>query len=217
MVKQISNMSKICHGILLSIALILSSTGIAVAQIKSPQPPFDIEQFKPSSDNKTLYGDYRRKWNRLSGFELSSLHWNQFVAVFINQSEDVYRNNYIEYLRTSQDDWDDEDEDEEETETVSKFKPYPVGTIVVKEGFDSSQGKPGEALFISIMKKREKGFDTANGDWEYMQFDPRGKTMLKGKATKANVQAQCAGCHLNVADRDYVFSTFYTGKIDRLP
>lgn len=193
----------------------IGSFGAAVAKTKTPKPPFDIEQFRPAKENKDLYGDYRSNWRRLSGFELSSLHWNQFVAVFINQSEEIYRNNYIEYLRSSQDDWDDEDEDEEETETTSQFKAYPVGTIVAKEGFDSSEGKPGNATFISIMRKREKGFDSANGDWEYLQFDANGQTLLKGKATQTNVQTQCAACHVNVADRDYVFSTFYTGKINK--
>lgn len=217
MLKTISKINRIFCALLLSITLMLTNLTSVLAQEAKPQPPFNIEQFKPSKENTKLYGEYRRKWHRLSGFELSSLHWNQFVSIFINQSPNIYRNNYLEYLRSSQDDWDDDwdDEDEEGKQTQSKFKAYPVGTVIAKEGFDSSKGKPGNALFISIMRKREKGYDSANGDWEYLQFDPNGQTLLKGKATQKDVQAQCASCHLNVADRDFIFSSFYTGSIEK--
>lgn len=181
-------------------------------------PPFDIEHFKPKKENAQLYGDYRKKWNRLSGFELSSLHWNQFVAVFINQAEDVYRNNYIQYLRTSQDDWDeDEDEDEREDEIREDtvYKTYPIGTILAKEGFDSSLGKPGTPIFISMMLKQPNGYDPEFGDWQYLKYSADGTTLVSGKASDPNIKAQCGACHLNVSERDFVFSTFYTGNIEK--
>lgn len=178
--------------------------------------PFTVSHFKSSKENTGLYGDYRKKWTRLTGFELSSLHWNQFVAVFINQSPEIYRNNHIEYLRTSQDDYDedeDEDEDEEGSAAVSRFKHYPVGTMVAKEGFTSNEGKPGSPTFLVIMKKREKGYDPSHGDWEYMQFAPDGTTMIRGKGSDPAVSKLCSSCHINVADRGYIFSSFFSGSV----
>lgn len=195
--------------------LILSTSGLLFGQLayskQAKQNPFNISQFKATKANQALYGDYRKKWLRMSGFELSSLHWNQFVAVFINDNPEVYRNNYLEYLRTSQD-YDDEGEDEEEETTPkSNFKAYPAGTLLAKEGYTSHQGKPGDPTFLVIMKKHPNGFDDENGNWEYMQFSTDGQTLMRGKASDPKVKVLCSGCHLNVADRDYVFGTFFSG------
>jgi hypothetical protein len=187
-------------------------SGIAHSSHPAAAHPFKISQFKVSKENIGLYGDYRSKWLRMSGFELSTLHWNQFVAIFVNQSSDVYRANYIEYLRTSQDDYDEVDEEEDEKgNVISKYKKYPPGTMLAKEGFNSHQGKPGDPTFLVIMKKHEAGYDTANGNWEYMQFAVDGTSLLRGKGSDPAVMKLCAGCHTNVADRDYVFSSFFSG------
>jgi hypothetical protein len=190
---------------ILALATFFYSTA-AVSEVAS-KSPFSVEQFAPAKDNPALYANYRSKWFRLTGFELSSLHWNQFVAVFINQSPEIYRNNYVEYFRTSQDDWDD---NEDEEARVSQFKTYPVGTMVAKEGYTSHQGKPGELTFLVVMKKREKNYDAKNGDWEYMKFAPDGTTLMRGKGSDPQVLAECAGCHINVAYRDYIFATFFS-------
>lgn len=195
----------------ITIALLSAQTN--AEDTKKVDSPFKIEQFKPSAENSNLYKDYRKDWIRLSGFELSALHWNQFVAVFTNQAADIYRNNYLEYVRTSQDDYDeDEEEEDEDGNIITKYKPYPEGTVIIKEGFSSSEGKPGAPIFIVLMKKHPKGYDTTNGDWEYMKFTSDGSEIMRGKASDPAVAAQCANCHINVADRDYVFSSFFSGK-----
>ena len=148
----------------------------------------------------------------MSGFELSALHWNQFVTIFVNQSADIYRHNYLEYLRVTQDDYDEEEDENEDGDIISRFKSYPVGTIIAKEGYDSSNGKPGIPLFIVMMKKHPPGYDPKFGDWEYMKFTADGKTLLQGKSSEPQVNAQCAQCHINVGDRDYIFSSFFSGK-----
>ena len=210
-------MKKLLCRLMLVPLLALSGLFSAVAADKTPTNPFNITQFKASKENKALYGDYRKKWLRLTGFELSSLHWNQFVAVFINQNPEIYRVNYLEYLRTSQDDYDDDDDDEEEEDedapVKNNFKTYAIGTMVAKEGYTSHQGKPGLPTFLVMMKKHPKGYDDNNGNWEYMKFSTDGQTLLRGKASQPQVQIECAGCHVNVADRDYIFGTFYSGAI----
>ncbi|MFT4925984.1 MAG: hypothetical protein ACI8WB_002079, partial [Phenylobacterium sp.] len=111
------------------------------------------------------------------------------------------------------DDYDeDEEEEDDDGEVVSKFKSYPVGTMIAKEGFTSHQGKPGDPTFLVIMKKHKKGYDPTNGNWEYMQFTTDGKTMLRGKGSDPAITTQCAGCHINVADRDFVFSSVFSGS-----
>jgi hypothetical protein len=188
---------------------ILLSTSVHSADtvIKNP---FNITQFKASKPNAALYKDYRKNWARVTGFELSSLHWNQFVAVFINQSADIYRKNHIEYLRTSQDDWDD---DEEEETTKKGYTSYPVGTTIVKEGYTSHEGKPGAPLFLVLMKKHKAGYDAKYGNWEYMKFSTDGTTLLQGKSSDPQVMIECTNCHMNVAERDHVFGTFFTGTV----
>ena len=214
MLKKVAILNLLLVGIAAVWLLVFSSS----ANSEHPQPknPFAMAIFNPSKANIPLYGDYRAKWSRMTGFELSSLHWNQFVAIFINQSPEVYRNNYVEYLRTSQDDYDEEeDEDENGDPKPSKFKQYPVGTMLAKEGYSSHKGKPGEPTFLVIMKKREKGYDPASGNWEYMQFAPDGTTMLRGKGSEPTIAKLCSGCHINVADRDYIFSSFFSGSSSR--
>lgn len=183
------------------------------ANAKDPlQNPFNITQFKANKENQALYGNYRKKWMRVTGFELSSLHWNQFVTVFLSNSPEIYRANYLEYLRESQDDYDDEDEDED-APSKSNYTLYPVGTVIAKEGYTSHKGKPGAPTFLVLMKKHDKGYDDENGNWEYLQFAPDGQPLLRGSAKDPQVMAQCAGCHINVAERDYIFTTFFSGTI----
>ena len=110
--------------------------------------PFDVQLFSSSKDFPNLYENYRKDWVRLTGFELSALHWSQFVTVFINKSPKVYSHNYYESVRAY------EDEDEDEVAEIN-YLTYPVGTIVAKEGFMSHKGMPGAPLFIVFMKKHK--------------------------------------------------------------
>jgi hypothetical protein len=173
--------------------------------------PFNVSLFSPAKDYPELYGNYRKNWLRLTGFELSSLHWNQFVAVFINQAPEVYRNNYLEYIKTSQDDYDEDEDEDEETET-SQYMNYPIGTMLAKEGFMSHQGKPSDPTFLVVMRKNKPGYDAKYGDWQYFKFATDGTTLLQGNSQNPAVMSECAGCHINVAERDYIFTSFYSAN-----
>jgi len=87
--------------------------------------------------------------------------------------------------------------------------PFPVGSIVVKEkyklkNFDqlyprdhlSPNAKP---VLLTAMVKREKGYDAANGDWEYV--------VLNGDATQETTAGleHCSGCHMEMKSRDFIF------------
>lgn len=167
--------------------------------------PFSVYPFQLPEKYQSELQDYRTQWTRLTGFEHSGLHWQQFIAVFMNKDANVYENNYSEYLRFYQDSEEDEDEAEE-----PRFMSYSPGTVVLKENFAASSGTPDAPLSVTMMIKREPGYDPENGDWEYVQFDKNGQVMLRGNAKDPAVNQACASCHINIADRDYIFANYYS-------
>ena len=174
--------------------------------------PFGVYPFESPKKYAEQLKDYRDSWTRLTGFEHSGLHWQQFVVVFINKDADVYEHNYKEYLRYYQD--YDEDEDEDEIEPP-QFKSYSPGTIILKENFASGEGIPNNGISVTLMIKREAGFDSANGDWEYVQYSKNGDLMVAGSSQDPVVKEVCASCHLNIADRDYVFANIFSKRLDK--
>ena len=77
--------------------------------------------------------------------------------------------------------------------------PYPFGSIIVKESFKSSGGSKGDMSAITIMVKREDGYDSDNGDWEYVMLNAAMKIQGQGKL------GACISCHA-AADNDWVFT-----------
>jgi hypothetical protein len=93
------------------------------------------------------------------------------------------------------------------------FYPFPFKKKVKSYNFKIDDVPSEKKQLILVMKKHPKGYDDKNGNWEYMKFSTDGHTLLRGKASQPQVDKQCAGCHINVADRDYIFGTFYSGAI----
>lgn len=178
-------------------------TGCFSASTVAEGDPFKVYPFKiPEAYQQALEG-YRTGWQRVTGFEHSGLHWQQFIAVYLNQDADVYAKNYAEYLRLYQ----DADEDEE---LEPAFKTYRPGTIVLKENFGASNGSPDTPLTVTMMIKREPGYDSQYGDWQYVQFDKNANIILSGKANDPVVKPMCGNCHVNIGERDYIFANFYS-------
>ncbi len=46
--------------------------------------PRSIKMFDVPPAYADSLGDYRKRWERLTGFEYSGLHWNQFIMVYTN-------------------------------------------------------------------------------------------------------------------------------------
>jgi len=210
-------MKNIVSLILSGVLLLASQHGVAEdidTKVDIVKSPFDVLPFELPKADSDLYKDYRKNWSRLTGFEYSGLHWKQFVAIFANKGADIYRENYLAYLSIYRDD-DDEDEDEEysEDESPDAFKEYELGTIFLKENYQASNGKPGEPLSLTMMIKREAGFDSNGGDWEYLQTDVMGDVIMQGDSNNPMIQSSCSNCHANMAERDYIFSTFLTTKL----
>ena len=78
---------------------------------------------------------------------------------------------------------------------------FPEGTIVVKESFNESDGQKGDLTAITVMVKREDGFDSENGNWEYVNVSADLKIRGQGAIRS------CIVCH-DKADSDYIFANY---------
>lgn len=77
---------------------------------------------------------------------------------------------------------------------------FPVGTVIVKEKLETLTSKAPEIL--TVMVKREPGYDRAAGDWEYVVLDGARQVQASGKL------AHCRACHVEKASTGYVFRDY---------
>ena len=80
---------------------------------------------------------------------------------------------------------------------------FPEGAIIVKEKLLSRSST--DPTLLTVMVKREKGFNPKQGDWEYALF--MGKDL---KLQERGKLASCQGCHAQQHKSDYVFRTYLT-------
>lgn len=89
---------------------------------------------------------------------------------------------------------------------------FPVGSMIVKEKFPRTAAslKTASPELLTAMVKRERGFDSKNGDWQYF--------VLKGDASKGTEKglAYCADCHRQNAKNGYVFRNYLTASPPKL-
>ncbi len=78
-----------------------------------------------------------------------------------------------------------------------KHPNFPVGSVIVKEKLtDSRSNLP---VLLTVMTKRETGFNPDSGDWEYLVYDGDGKKIqLQGKLQV------CQSCHAKWKKQDFV-------------
>jgi hypothetical protein len=87
-----------------------------------------------------------------------------------------------------------------------KNPKFPEGSVIVKEKLSTKNSQAPELL--TVMIKQKKGFNRANGDWEYMVVDGTG-TKLEGRGNLENCQA----CHIDNQKTDYVFRTYLSDEV----
>jgi len=86
--------------------------------------------------------------------------------------------------------------------TGSADYPYPAGSIIVKEAFTSDgAGNKGALSSITVMVKREAGYDAENGDWEYVNVRPDLRVRAQGRI------GMCIKCHGAAVLDDFVFTS----------
>ena len=83
---------------------------------------------------------------------------------------------------------------------------FPEGSVIVKEKLSEPSSTSPELL--TVMIKREKGFNPETGDWEYAVLDGTG-TKLETRGKLSN----CQGCHVSRPHSDYVFRTYLTDEV----
>ena len=194
-------MEQIVLGLAVALLLAVGPALVEAGDEASPYPRH-IKMFDTPPAYAEQLGDYRRRWERLTGFEYSGLHWNQFIMVYTNLGGEVYQNNYLEFMR-----WY---EDPDEPDNLPQYQPYPVGTVMLKENFLAEGGKPTQATTVTAMIKQPPGYAPEAGDWEYLQFDAAGRIIVAGRGDDPAIHALCADCHHNMAERDYIFSQIYS-------
>jgi len=75
---------------------------------------------------------------------------------------------------------------------------FPVGSIIVKEKLPAQNSEVPE--FYTIMVKRENGYDSVNGDWQYLTMDE-----TKSRIEEPENISSCQSCHAPYNDTsDYV-------------
>jgi hypothetical protein len=115
--------------------------------------------------------------------ERENLHLNKFVTVYVN---DAGRRAMFEELKPR----------------------YPAGSLIVKEKLPARDAKEPELL--TVMYKREAGYDPEGGDWEYLVLDGRGKEVrARGKLES------CRACHQEYAQADFVSRNYLPLELRR--
>ncbi len=85
---------------------------------------------------------------------------------------------------------------------------FPEGSIIVKEKLSAPADMNPELL--TVMRKREKGYNAASGDWEYLILDGKASSITdRGKIQSCNT------CHTAYQRVDYVTRTYLAGETRR--
>jgi hypothetical protein len=92
---------------------------------------------------------------------------------------------------------------------MKSAKPlFPVGSIIVKEKLPAKNSKSPELL--TVMIKRQREYDSAKGDWEYLVLNGTG-TKIQGRGKIET----CQSCHTFRKDTDYIFRTYLPHEISK--
>ena len=154
--------------------------------------------------------EYRKGFSRMTEIEYSGMHWFKGITVLVNENKEIYKKNHETYQEEFENlGSGDEDQDAEAFE----YESYPEGTIFVKEHFDgeTAVGQDPTTMepdYLTVMIKREKGYDPAVGDWQFGKLGPQGEVVYLGDSSVFTIRTQCIECHRNVSNRDYVFASY---------
>lgn len=113
----------------------------------------------------------------IPGRKEPSPHLNKYISVFVNP---VGR---------------------EQMMNTKQPPKFPVGSAIVKEKLGSPDSTTPEVL--TVMIKREAGYNPENGDWEYLVLNGEASMIVeRGKLER------CSGCHKFYKHSDFVTRTY---------
>jgi hypothetical protein len=159
----------------------------------SPKNPEKIIADKPE------IADYKT-WTKVN--DKPQIMWSEVAALCRiptdrEMENDIHNNKYINVYVNSI------GKDEMMTK---KFPVFPQGTVIVKEKLSTPDSRTPELL--TVMLKREKNFNSENGDWEYMT--------VTGAATEITARGKltsCQSCHAADKPTDYVSRKYLPDEI----
>lgn len=175
-------LSAICLVLLLSAAITLRSRAQQPARTSGP----DITQ----AVTKLIAG--YKQWTRVNSPMLVSAQASQLCAIALpaagphgpDKFITVYVNDIGRHAMMEE-----------------KVPHFPQGSVIIKEKLPLSNSTTPELL--TVMVKREPGYNPESGDWEYMVFDGTGQTVqARGKLEN------CQSCHVMEKDTDYVSRSY---------
>lgn len=85
--------------------------------------------------------------------------------------------------------------------TSFRVASYPVGSVIVREKLLTPSDTIAQLL--SVMIKREKGFNSKANDWEFLVA-----TGDASKFRKREKTGKCLNCHASQKDQDFVFRNY---------
>lgn len=94
---------------------------------------------------------------------------------------------------------------------MTELKPeFPTGSVIVKEKLAGAKGQVKEEApeLLTVMVKRERGFNPAVGDWEFMA--------VNGAGTKIEARGRlesCQSCHVLMKDKGFVSRSYLPGEL----
>jgi hypothetical protein len=83
---------------------------------------------------------------------------------------------------------------------------FAVGSVIVKEKLLPDKKDAPELL--TVMLKRERGYNPASGDWEYMVINGAG-TKIEARGKLEN----CQGCHVSMKESGFVYRSYAPSEV----
>jgi hypothetical protein len=168
---------------------------------KTPEKVIDV---KKVIDVQREIADFR-KWTKVN--DEPYLMWSNVAAMCrmptkkdYEMDKSIHKNKYVDiYVNSLGKD-----------EMMTKRNPlFPVGTVIIKEKFSGRDRSTAPEL-LTVMVKREKGFNPEVGDWEF--------ATVNGEGTKVTAQGKlesCQACHVNYEKNDFVTRVYLPQNIER--
>ncbi|WP_309718661.1 hypothetical protein [Armatimonas sp.] len=129
----------------------------------------------------------------------SDPHFHHYAQVYVNPTGQALAGRYTQALKTYEAKLRQLEKKnyraywklygQYEEKFFPKLPSFPVGTVLVKEKLDNPKGT-GTPELLTAMVKREKGYNPACYDWEFLVLDGKAERILEhGKL------ARCQSCH----------------------
>jgi hypothetical protein len=90
----------------------------------------------------------------------------------------------------------------------SGAKVHPEGSIYIAEQYKRGEDKkPMPSPFAIVAQVKVKGYNSKIGDWYYLAYSFEDQKILAAGTGNEKNKTFCSGCHDQVKDNDFIFST----------